>query len=116
VKTVPDTFSFLGAHRIGREIRDRSAQCLLYAIGEALVVPQAGFEKLLQASARRARILGQWLRRLAIQVGEQPAGIIAKVPNGFRIFKKPLERPQKSGEFRADGLDLVRGHGVLSQG
>ena len=89
-------------------------QRLLHAVGEALVVPQAGFEKLLQASRRRAGILGQRLSRLALQVGEQPAAIVAKVLNGFRIFKKPLERPQESRKFRADGLDLIRGHGTPS--
>src|SRR4051794_6996911 len=29
---------------------------------------------------------------------------------GWPIFKKPLARPQKRREFRAEGLDLIRGH------
>src|SRR5207245_6347922 len=95
------------AHRIGRQLGDRSAQRLLNAIGEAIMVPQAGFEKLLQTSWWRARILGQWLSRLAVQVGKQPAGIVSKVLNGSRVVKKPLEGQQKSREFRADGLDLT---------
>ena len=105
-----------GAHRVGRQLGDRGTQPLLHPIGQAFVVPQTGFEKLLQTAGRGARILGQRLGRLAVQVGEQPAGIIAKMLNGFRTLEKPLERPQKRREFRADGLDLIRGHGDPSQG
>jgi hypothetical protein len=37
------------------------------------------------------------------------------MPDRFQGVKEPLEQPQKRREFRADGVDLIRGHGVPSQ-
>jgi hypothetical protein len=71
---------------------------------------------LLQTPRWRARLLRQRLGRLAWQVGEQPPRLVAEVANGFRFIKEPLKGLQKCRKFRANGLDLIRGHKVPSQG
>ncbi len=84
------------AHRIGREFGDRSAQGLLHAIREALVVPQAGFKKLLQAAGIGVpAYLASGSGRLAGQVGQQPAGMMRKCCTVPGVVK-PLEGPQKA--------------------
>jgi hypothetical protein len=58
-------------HGIGRQVGNLGAHFPLDGVGQALVVPQAGLEKLLQIARRNAGVLSERLGRLPRQVGEQ---------------------------------------------
>jgi hypothetical protein len=103
------------ADRTGRQVAGPGEQLPLDRVGQAAVAPQAGPEELLQVARRDPGVQGRGLGRLARQVRQQPAGVVAKVPGGLRGVKEPLERPQERGPSRADRPDLFRGHGNPSQ-
>jgi hypothetical protein len=105
-----------GADRIGRQLGDRVAQAPLHLIDEAIVVPQARLEKLLQIAWRHAGMIGDRFGGLAWQIGKQATRVVLEVLNGLGVVKEPLQRPQKRGESWSQRLDLFHGHGYPSQG